>query len=94
MPWNALGILGLFSLWAACGLLPWSVALVAGRGRGAFSALPVAIVAGVIGGLLVAAIASGWTGVAVSLAMATAASAAAIVAFRRMTPELGTGVDG
>ena len=64
MPWNALGILGLFSLWAACGLLPWCVVLIAGRGRGAFSALPVAIVAGVAGGLLVATNAKGWAGVA------------------------------
>ena len=88
MPWNALGILGLFSLWAACGLLPWCVALIAGRGRGAFSALPVAIVAGIAGGLLVATIAKDWTGLAISLAAATAASATAIAAFRRMTLEL------
>ena len=78
MPWNALGILGLFSLWAACGLLPWCVVLIAGRGRGAFRALPVAIVAGVAGGLLVATIAKDWTGFAASLAAATAASAASI----------------
>ena len=94
MPWNALGILGLLSLWAACGLLPWSVALILGRGRGAFTVLPVAIVAGIVGGLLVALFGDSWLAVLVSLATATAASAAAIVAFRRMTPEFGTGVDG
>ncbi len=94
MPWNALGVLGLLSLWAACGLLPWSVVLIAGRGRGAFSVLPVAIVAGIVGGLLVAVFADGWLAVLVSLAMATAASTAAIVAFRRMTPEFGTGDNG
>ncbi len=94
MPWNALGILGLLSLWAACGLLPWCVALVLGRGRGAFSALPVAVVAGIGGGLLVAIFADSWLAVLVSLATATTSSAIAIVAFRRMTPEFGTGVDG
>ncbi|MCI0857003.1 MAG: hypothetical protein J4N98_09950 [Chloroflexi bacterium] len=93
MPWNALGILGLFSLWAACGLLPWCVVLIAGRGRGAFRALPVAIVAGVAGGLLVATIAKDWIGFAASLLTATLVAAAAIAAFRRMTLELGTGVD-
>lgn len=94
MPWNALGILGLLSLWAACGLLPWSAALVLGRGRGAFTVLPVAIVAGIVGGLMVAVFADSWLAVLVSLATATALSAFAIVAFRRMTPEFGTGVDG
>ena len=85
MPWNALGILGLFSLWAACGLLPWCVALIAGRGRGAFSALPIAIVAGIAGGLLVATIAKDWTGLTISLATATLAAAAAIEVLRRTT---------
>ena len=93
MPWDFLGHVGLLSLWAACGLLPWCVALIAGRGRGAFSALPIAIVAGIAGGLLVATVAKDWTGLAISLAAATAVSAIAIAAFRRMTLELGTGVD-
>ena len=94
MPWNALGIVGLLSLWAACGLVPWCVALIAGRGRGAFSTLPVAIVAGMIGGLVVAVFADSWLAVLVSLATAALAAAAAIAAFRRMTLEFGTGVDG
>ena len=94
MPWNALGIFGLFSLWAACGLVPGSVMLIAGRGRGAFSTLPVAIVAGMIGGLVVAVFADSWLAVLVSLATAALAAAAAIAAFRRMTLEFGTGVDG
>ena len=93
MPWTALGLLGLLSLWAACGLLPWSVALVLGRGRGAFSALLVAIVAGIVGGLTVAVFADSWLAVLVSLATATLAAAVTIAAFRRMTLELGTGVD-
>ncbi len=94
MPWTALGVLGLLSLWAACGLLPWCVVLIAGRGRGAFSALPVAIVAGIAGGLVVAAIADSWLALLVSLASATLAAAAAIVAFRRVTLEFGTGDNG
>ncbi len=85
MPWELLGYAGLFSLWAACGMLPWSVALIAWRGRGAFSALPVAIVAGIAGGLLVAIFGDSWLAVLVSLATATLAAAVAIVAFRRMT---------
>ncbi len=78
MPWELLGTAGVLSLWAACGLVPWSVMLVAGRGRGAFTALPVAIVAGIVGGLLVAAFADGWLAVMVSLVTATAAGAIAI----------------
>jgi len=78
MPWDLLGHVGLLSLWAACGLVPWSVLLIAGRGRGAFTALPVAIVAGIAGGLLVAVIVKDWNGFAASLLAAMAASAIAI----------------
>ncbi len=78
MPWDLLGHVGLLSLWAACGLLPWSVMLIAGRGRGAFTALPVAMVAGILGGLLVAVFADGWLAFLVSLFTATALSAIAI----------------
>jgi len=85
MLWEFLGIVGVFSLWAACGLLPWSVALIAGRGRGAFSTLPFAIAAGIAGGLLTAVFAKDGIGFAVSLLAATAASAIAIAAFRRVT---------
>jgi len=84
MPWDVFGTVGLFSLWTACGLLPWCAALVAGRGRGAFSALPLAIVAGIVGGLLVAAFAKDGAGFAVSLLAAMAASALALVVLRRL----------
>ena len=83
MPWDVFGTVGLLSLWAACGLLPWCVALVAGRGRGTFSALPLAVVAGVAGGLLTAAFAKDEIGFAVSLPAAMAASAIAIAAVGR-----------
>ncbi len=76
MPWNALAIVGLLSLWAACGLLPWCVALFARRGAGAFTSLPLAIVAGIAGGLLVAAIAKDGIAFAVSMPVAMVAGAA------------------
>ena len=84
MPWNAFGIAGLLSLWAACGLLPWCVALVARRGEGVFASLPLAIMGGMAGGLLVAVFAKDGIGFAVSLPMATAAGA--VVLMVRMWP--------
>ena len=80
MPWSALGIVGLLSLWAACGLVPWCVALVAKKGEGAFTSLPLAISGGMVGGLLVAAIAKDGVGFAVSLAVALIVGGAATVA--------------
>ncbi len=79
----------MLSLWAACGLLPWCVALVAGRGRGAFSALPLAIGAGMMGGLVVAVVADSWLGVLVSLvaAVATGTFAATAMLARAATQE-------
>ncbi len=77
MPWNALGIVGLLSLWAACGLLPWCVALVARRGEGAFTSLPLALAAGMAGGLLVAVFAKDGIGFALSLLTATVGGAMA-----------------
>ena len=71
--WEALGLLGVLALWAACGLLPNSVALIAARGRGALVALPLAALSGMAAGLLVAALAKDGTGFAVSLAVATLA---------------------
>ena len=85
MPWSALGIAGLLLLWAACGLLPWCVALVARKGEGAFTSLPLAIIGGMAGGLLVAAIAKDVVGFAVSLPVATAAGA--VVLTLRMWPQ-------
>ena len=80
MPWNLLGHLGLLSLWAACGLLPWCLALFVARGRGTLTALPAAAVAGMAGGLLVPALgADGGTGFAASLAAAMASGALAVV---------------
>ena len=85
MPWSALGIAGLLLLWAACGLLPWCVALVARKGEGAFTSLPLAIIGGMAGGLLVAVFAKGGIGFAASLPVATAAGA--LVLTLRMWPQ-------
>lgn len=75
MLWETLGLLSVLALWGACGLLPWCVALIAGRGRGALVALPMAALAGMAGGLLVAALAKGGAGFAISLAVAMLAGA-------------------
>ena len=80
MPWNALGIVGVLSLWAACGLVPWCVALVAKRGEGVFASLPLAIIGGMAGGLLTASMLKDWNGFAVSLAVALIVGGAATVA--------------
>ncbi len=75
MLWETLGLLSVLALWGACGLLPWCFALIAARGRGALVALPMAALAGMAGGLLVATLAKDGIGFAVSLAAATAAGA-------------------
>ncbi len=80
MPWDLIGHIGLLSLWAACGLLPWFAAFLVRRGRGAFRALPVAVVAGIAGGVLVPVFAKGGTGVVISLMTATVAGAMATMA--------------
>ncbi len=80
MPWNVLGIVGLLTLWAACGLLPWCVQLVARRGEGVFASLPLAIMGGMAGGLLVAAFAKAGIGFAGSIPAALMVGGAATVA--------------
>ena len=85
VPWELLGLIGILSLWAACALVPWFALLVLRGGRGAFATLPFAVTAGVLGGLLVAVFAKGWTGFVVSLPAATLAGAVATVAATRLT---------
>ncbi len=75
MLWETLGLLSVLALWGACGLLPWCLALIAGRGRGALVALVMVPLAGMAGGLLVAALAKNGAGFAVSPAAAVAAGA-------------------
>jgi hypothetical protein len=53
---EALGLAGVLVLWGALGLVPWCVALFAGRGRGALMAMPLAFAAGVAAGALVPAL--------------------------------------
>ncbi len=87
MLWESLGLLGILALWAALGLVPWSVALIAARGRGALVALPFAFAAGIGGGALVPAlVADDALGFGVSLLTALAAGAAvSTVVVRRAT---------
>ena len=74
--WESLGLLGILALWGALGLVPWSVALIAARGRGALIALPFAFAAGIGGGALVPAlVADDALGFGVSLLTALAAGA-------------------
>ena len=74
--WEILGLLGVLALWGAFGLLPWCVALIVGRGRGALVAMPLALAAGIGGGALVPALgAKDGLGFAISLLAATAAGA-------------------
>ena len=78
MLWETLGLLGILTLWGAFGLVPWSVALVVGRGRGAIVALPLAFVAGVAGGALTPAL-GGSGGLAFGISLLTATTAGAAV---------------
>jgi len=75
--WEVLGLLGVLALWGALGLVPWSVALIATRGRGALVAMPFAFAAGVGGGALVPALgAKDLLGFWISLGVAMVAGAA------------------
>jgi hypothetical protein len=80
MLWETLGLFGLLALWGALGLLPWAAALIAGRGRGALVALPLALAAGVAGGALTPALGGKDAfGFGISLLAAVAAGAAVSV---------------
>ena len=72
MLWETLGLLSVLALWGACGLLPWCVALIAAHGRATLVALPMAAIAGMAGGLLVAALTKDGAGFAVSVLVAIA----------------------
>ncbi|MEX1253309.1 MAG: hypothetical protein WEE64_03100 [Dehalococcoidia bacterium] len=76
---ESLGLLGVLVLWGALGLVPWCVALFAGRGRGALVAMPLAFAAGIAAGALVPALgAKDATGFAVSLGAAMAGGAVVV----------------
>ncbi len=83
MLWETLGLLGVLALWGACGLLSWCFALIAGRGRGALVALVMVPLAGMAGGILIAALAKDGAGFAVSLAAAMLAGAIAATMIAR-----------
>lgn len=46
-------VLFFFALWCGLALIPWAVAAVLSRGRGALPALPLALAGGAAGGVLV-----------------------------------------
>ncbi len=84
MDWSALALLGVLALWGALALVPWYVLLIARRGRGAFVALPIAVVAGIAGGALTPALGGKDAfGLGISLVAALVASAMAAIAIGR-----------
>ena len=79
------------TFWEPLGLLPWAVALIAARGRGALVALPFALAAGIGGGAFVPAlVADDGFGLGISLLTALAAGAVvSTVVVRRATGNVG-----
>ena len=75
--WELLGLLGVLAIWGALGLTPWCAVLIAGRGRGALVALPLALAAGVGGGALVPAL-GGKDGLGFGISLLTAMAAGAM----------------
>jgi hypothetical protein len=81
--WPVLGLLCILALWGAIALVPWYVALIARRGRGAFVGLPIAVAAGIAGGALTPALGGKDAfGFGISLLAALIAGAAASLAPR------------
>lgn len=88
MLWETLGLFSVLALWGGCGLLSWCVALIAGRGRGALVALVMVPLAGMAGGLLVAALAKDGVGFALSIPMAVlCGSLTTLIIARRSTTQ-------
>ena len=84
-------VLFFFALWCLLGLLPWALAAVLTRGRGALLALPLALAGAAAGGILVPILglrdAFGFfLSLPVALAGGALASAAAIALGRRISP--------
>ena len=93
MFWEFLGLLGIFTLWGAFGLVPWCAPLVVGRGRGALVALPLAFAAGVAGGVLVPAL-GGSDGLAFGISLLTATAAGAAVSTFAVRRAVASKADG
>jgi len=79
--WEILGLLGLLTLWAALGCIPWFVALVMTQTqRAPWRALPIVMIVGVAGALLAPALGlKGWAGFWTSFASALLLSSAAML---------------
>jgi len=70
-----------FVLWGFLGLLPWTLAAVARRGRAVLPALPIAVAAGCLAGVLVPIVGErDATGFLISIATAFAGGAAGTAA--------------
>lgn len=83
-------ILFFFSIWALLGLVPWALAAVLVRGRGALPALPVAVAAACLGGVAVPLLGlRDATGLLISLPTAVVASALGSVGGIRLARRLG-----
>ena len=73
-------ILFFFALWCALGLIPWALAAVVSRGRGALPALPLALAGAAAAGVLVPLVGlRDATGFLISLATAFAGGAIASI---------------
>jgi hypothetical protein len=79
--WEILGLLGILSLWAAIGCVPWFVALVATGAQGApWRTLPIVLLVALAGAALVPGLGvKGWAGFWTSLASALLLSSAAVL---------------
>jgi hypothetical protein len=87
---EALGLLGVLTLWGALGLLGHTTTLIATRRPAPALALPLSVLAGIAGALLVPALgAKGALGFAISLPAALGAGALASMA-PALWPQMGT----
>ena len=86
---EALGLIGVLTLWGTLGSLPWFASLIASRGRAPLLGLPLAVAMGIGGGALVPALgAKDFLGFWLSLATAMVAGAAVSLGTLRLSREL------
>jgi len=87
--WEVLGLLGVLALWGTLGLVPWSVALIATRGRAKLLGLPIAFAAGMGAGALVPALgAKDFVGLWISLGTAVVGGAVVCAGAAQQTSRL------
>jgi len=84
-------VLFFFAVWCCVGLVPWAIAAVVARGRGALAALPIALAASCAAGVAIPVIGlDNFRGFLLSLVVAFVAAAVGSVAgiriFQRLWP--------